>query len=117
MPVVLAHFHPIYGGGDFRDRAVLDSGSEVTWVPNSVPRQHQWVRRGLANRRVIPIGPRKLIVRQYIVTVQVAGGIWTIPVCEHTPSSKVQCTLIGQDLLYQLVASMDGPKKELRVEL
>ncbi len=66
---------------------------------------------------MVPIGGRARTVRRYLVTVQIATGFWTIPVCQHSQATKMQCTLIGQDLLYFFLACLDGKSKELRLDL
>ena len=116
MPAVDAHFRPLYGGGDFRTVAVVDSGSTYTFVPHGIPVTHKWTRKGVPLTTVSPIGGRKLRVRRYLVNVDIGSGSWAIPVCEFPKGSKLNCSLIGQDLLLFMKAILDGPNRRLLLE-
>ena len=118
MPAVTAIFVPTMGGGDYRtDEAVVDSGSEYTWVPTRVPDEHGWDPIGVEPVAVWPLGGPEVNAPGFLTTVRIAQGEWPMPVFQLPSTSSLQCVLVGQGLLRKLFVQMDGPRRHLLLQV
>ena len=118
MPAMTVTIVPYLGGGDFRtSEAVLDSGSEYTWVPTHVPHENGWDPEGVDPAPVSPLGGPRASATGFLATVRIGTCEWTMPVYQQLPESSLQCVLIGQDLLRKLFVRMHGPDRRLFVQV
>ena len=115
LAVVDVVFSPTYDGGNYQTKAVIDSGSEVTFVPFGEPDRHGWTTRGVTSVNVSNLGTKAQRSRRFLAKIRLYTELRTIPVCELVQDSSIQCALIGQDFLQFLKVELDGPGKELRI--
>ena len=114
--VVEVLVHPLSGGGDFQDEAVIDSGSDYTWVPHGVAAQYGWTIGEVDPVQIDTIGADTREADRILARVKIWNHEFVVSVCELWPESKITYPLIGRDILREFVTTLDGPQRKLSLE-
>src|SRR6266536_2295514 len=115
LPVAEVSLKSIYPAtaGVYRGQAVIDSGSDVCWVPKGFPRKYGWPDYAVDPRPINTLGGRAQ-VRQFVLIIRLSSVEWKLPVCE-APGKGFDCPILGQDVLEDLIVLLQGPVKRLTI--
>jgi len=117
VPALEVVLRPKYGGGAFRETAVIDSGAEQNYVPNGIPAKYYWNSKGVEPLTLNPAGGPQCTVPGFLVSLNVNAAEWTVPFYELPPGSALNAVLLGHDLLRLLVVELRGPTSHLEVTI
>jgi hypothetical protein len=117
VPAVEVVLRPKYGGGEYRETAVVDSGAEQNYVPYGVPAAYYWKPKGVQALTMNPVGGPKCTVQGFLVMVRLNAAEWTMPFYELPKGSALQSVLLGHELLRLVVVELRGPTSYLQVTL
>ena len=116
LPVADVSLRSIYPvrTGEYRGQAVIDSGSDISWVPRGFPRKYGWPENYQVGPRPVHTLSGEGQAAQYVLVIRISAVEWRLPVCEM-PARGFQCPVIGQDVLEDIIVLLEGPTKRLTI--
>jgi hypothetical protein len=97
--------------GEYRGHAVIDSGSDICWVPRGFAEKYGWpADYNVGRRRVITLGGESY-TPQFVLAIRINAIEWTVDACECWKGFA--CPIIGQNILEDVTVILEGPMKRL----
>ena len=115
LPVAEVSLKSIYPvvTGEYRGLAVIDSGSDICWVPRGFAQRYGWPTDYSVGRRRLITVSGEFHAPQYLLSIRINALEWIVDVCEA--GRGFTCPIIGENILEDVVVLLDGPGKRLTI--